>query len=70
MIKLSVSLSEHKTSITIEEEFFDTLKKIAKNKNTTIYDLINFVDLNRDNTNLSSALRIYILKEIMKTSKL
>ena len=70
MRKISVSLSGHQTSITIEQEFFDALQDIARKKKISVASIIKSIDEQRlPNTNLSSETRIWILKEILKTSK-
>lgn len=70
MHKISVSLSGHQTSISIEKEFFDVLKQIAKQRNISVASIINNIDEKRSaDSNLSSELRIWILKQILKTSK-
>jgi len=70
MHKISVSLSGHQTSISIEPEFFDVLKKIAVQRKTSIAAIIQQIDAARKpDSNLSSELRIWILKQILKTSK-
>lgn len=71
MKKLSVSLNGHKTSISLESEFVDLLKKVAKKENLSITAIINYIDSKRDSkSNLSSELRIYLLNKVMKTAKL
>ncbi len=70
MHKISVSLSGHQTSISLEQEFFDVLQHIAKTRNISIASIIKNIDENRDpKSNLSSEIRIWILKQILKTSK-
>ena len=70
MHKISVSLSGHQTSVSIEPEFFDVLQKIAKERNISIASIIKSIDENRNpDSNLSSETRIWILKQILKTSK-
>lgn len=70
MHKISVSLSGHQTSISLEKEFFDVLQQIAKEKQTSVASIINHIDENRNpDSNLSSEIRIWILKQILKTSK-
>lgn len=70
MKKISVSLSGHQTSITIEDEFFDVLKKIAEQDKTSVAAIINSIDANRGSeSNLSSEIRIWILRRLLKTSK-
>ena len=63
MKKISVSLSGHQTSISIEDEFIVALNKIARDKNRSIASIIQEIDSNRTpNTNLSYAVRVWILK--------
>ena len=70
MHKISVSLSGHQTSISLEKEFFDVLQKIAKDRNISVASIINDIDENRNpESNLSSEIRLWILKQILKTSK-
>ena len=62
MKKHSVELSGHRTSIALEEEFWQELKKIAKNKNTSVRQLLIQIDDSHQG-NLSSAIRLFILRE-------
>ena len=71
MKKISISLSGHQTSITLEKEFFDVLKKIADADKTSIAAIINKIDADRSpDSNLSASVRVYILRRIMQTAKL
>ncbi len=71
MKKISVSLSGHQTSISLESEFIDALNQIAKRDNVSVASIIQNIDAQRTpNTNLSSAVRSYILRRYMKESKL
>lgn len=70
MRKISISLSGHQTSISLEPEFVDVLKKIASERNTSVASIINTIDEQRSpDSNLSSEIRIWILRQILKTSK-
>lgn len=67
MKKISVSLSGHQTSISMESEFIECLHDIAKAENKSIASIITEIDSNRTpDTNLSSAIRIWILNKIKK----
>lgn len=71
MKKLSVSLSNHKTSISLEKEFIDLLNKIADSEKTSVSAIINKIDkIRRPDSNLSSEIRIYLLNKVMQTAKL
>ena len=70
MHKISISLSGHQTSISLEKEFFDVLKIIAKQQNKPMATIIKEIDDNRKpDSNLSSEIRIWILKQLLKTIK-
>ena len=70
MHKISVSLSGHQTSISLEQEFFDVLQQIAHSRNISVASIIKSIDEKRDpESNLSSEIRIWILKQVLKTSK-
>ena len=62
MRKHSVELSGHRTSIALEEEFWIELKNIAKQKNTSVRQLLIQID-DAHQGNLSSAVRLFILHE-------
>ncbi len=67
MKKISVSLSGHQTSITLEPEFIDALYALATRYNKAIATIINEIDQTRPaNTNLSSAVRVWILQEMIQ----
>jgi predicted DNA-binding ribbon-helix-helix protein len=67
MKKLSINISGHLTSLSLENEFLDTLKEIAVRKNKSVAKIVREIDETRaGKTNLSSAVRIWILKEIRK----
>jgi predicted DNA-binding ribbon-helix-helix protein len=60
--KRSVSIHGHRTSFSLEDAFYDLLLDIAKARDLTVAGLIAEVDEARDrNSNLSSALRLYVL---------
>lgn len=70
MHKISVSLSGHQTSVSLEQEFFELLKKFASEQKTSVTAIIQQIDSSRKpGSNLSSETRIWILKQILKTSK-
>lgn len=67
MKKLSVSLSGHRTSISLESEFITALHDIARQQNKSIASIIEHIDDNRTpDTNLSSAIRVWILNQYKK----
>lgn len=68
MKKISVSLSGHQTSITLEPEFINALHILATHAGKPIAQIINEIDTTRTpDTNLSSAIRVWILNQFMQT---
>ena len=67
MRKKSVIIAgRHSTSISLEEEFFTELKRIAAQRRLTVNALVTEIDEHRTVSNLSSAIRIYILNYLKK----
>ena len=67
MKKISVSLSGHQTSITLEPEFIDVLKRIANARGVSVASIISDIDNTRiPDSNLSSAIRVWVLTQVMK----
>jgi len=65
MKKISVLIAgRHATSVSLEEEFVEALKKIAAQRGQSVNDIITQIDSSRGRKNLSSAIRIYVLKTI------
>ncbi len=64
--KRSVTLDGHRTSISLEQPFWDALKGIAAEHGTSLSALIEDIDRDRDDLsmNLSGALRVYVLQEL------
>ena len=62
MKKHSVELSGHRTSIALEDEFWIELKNIAKRKKTSVRQILMHID-DTHQGNLSSAVRLFILRE-------
>lgn len=60
--KHSVVIAGHQTSITLENIFWSKLKEIAHKDQKSLKELITEIDRSRT-TNLSSAIRVYILKQ-------
>ena len=58
VVKRSVVLAGHKTSVSLEDAFWQGLKDIAASRRTTLSDLISSIDIDREHGNLSSALRL------------
>ncbi len=65
MQKKSVVIAgRHQTSISLEDEFYTELENIAKEKDMSINSLVTEIDSKREHENLSSAIRVFILKHL------
>jgi predicted DNA-binding ribbon-helix-helix protein len=66
VVKRSIVIAGHKTSVSLEDAFWDALKDIATNQDTTLSDLVADIDSTRAQGNLSSAIRLYVLDSIRR----
>ncbi len=67
MKKISVSLSGHQTSVSLEDEFIIALREIATRRRVPIATMIAEIDATRKlGDNLSSAIRVWILNYYRK----
>jgi predicted DNA-binding ribbon-helix-helix protein len=62
VIKRSIVIAGHKTSISLEDAFWKALKDIALAQGTTLSDLVATIDSQRRHGNLSSAIRLFVLE--------
>ena len=51
-----------KTSVALEDAFWEGLKEIADRRQMTVSKLVGFIDSQRQHNNLSSALRLFVLE--------
>jgi predicted DNA-binding ribbon-helix-helix protein len=61
VVKRSIVVAGHKTSVSLEDAFWNGMKEIASGRNITLSDLITAVDSEREKGNLSSAIRLFVL---------
>ena len=61
VVKRSIVVSGHKTSVSLEDAFWSGIKEIASGRNITLSDLVTTVDSDRQEGNLSSAIRLFVL---------
>jgi predicted DNA-binding ribbon-helix-helix protein len=59
--KRSIVIAGHKTSVSLEDEFWNSLKEIARERGTALTALVAAIDDNREHANLSSAIRLFVL---------
>lgn len=65
MQKRSVTIAGHTTSVSLEDAFWHQLKCIAYQRSVSVNQLIAQIDTNRNTQNLSSAIRLYILEQLL-----
>jgi predicted DNA-binding ribbon-helix-helix protein len=61
VIKRSIVIAGHKTSVSLEDAFWKGLKDIAVGRDLTLSDLVATIDTERQHGNLSSAIRLFVL---------
>jgi predicted DNA-binding ribbon-helix-helix protein len=59
--KRSIFFAGYKTSVSLEDEFWKSLKQIARERGMTLGELVRTIDANRNHANLSSAIRLFVL---------
>jgi len=61
VIKRSIVIAGHRTSVSVEDAFWEGLKEIAKQRREGLAQLVASIDADRQHDNLSSAIRVYVL---------
>jgi predicted DNA-binding ribbon-helix-helix protein len=61
VVKRSIVIAGHKTSVSLEGAFWTGLKEIAGSRHMTLSDLVSAIDSERQHGNLSSAIRLFVL---------
>jgi len=61
VVKRSIVIAGHKTSVSLEDAFWKGLKEIAGRREATLSDLVASIDTDRRHGNLSSAIRLFVL---------
>jgi predicted DNA-binding ribbon-helix-helix protein len=61
VLKRSVVIAGHKTSISVEDEFWNSFKEIAGERGMALAAMIGEIDGDRKHANLSSAIRLFVL---------
>ena len=62
VIKRSIVVAGHKTSVSLEDAFWRGLKEIAAGRGLTLSEMVAAIDSGRGHGNLSSAIRLFILE--------
>jgi predicted DNA-binding ribbon-helix-helix protein len=61
VVKRSIVIAGHKTSVSLEDAFWEALKEIATVRNATLSEVVAGIDASRSQGNLSSAIRLFVL---------
>ncbi|HYF55546.1 MAG TPA: ribbon-helix-helix domain-containing protein [Salinarimonas sp.] len=64
VVKRSLSIRGHRTSISIEEPFWAELRALAARRETSLAALVAEIDAGRGQANLSSAIRVFVLESV------
>ena len=64
IIKRSIVINGHKTSVSLENAFWSSLKEIARAQQATLSNLVAEIDKTRQHGNLSSAIRLFVLDRV------
>lgn len=64
--KRSVLIAGHRSSVSLEPEFWDALKVIATDRGLSLNALVSEIDAARTRRNLSSALRVHVLQTLQR----
>ena len=63
VVKRSLSIAGHRTSVSLEEIFWSELRAIAEQRAQSVASLVAEIDAARNEANLSSALRVFVLQQ-------
>ena len=61
IVKRSVVIGGHKTSVSLEEAFWNGMKEISRGQGSSLSELVSEIDRTRQQGNLSSAIRLFVL---------
>ena len=66
VVKRSIVVAGHKTSVSLEEAFWNSMKEISSERDLTLSELVGEIDGQRQQGNLSSAIRLFVLDHFRK----
>ena len=68
IVKRSIAVAGHRTSVSLEAPFWEALREIAAARGVSVQRLVGEVDAGRGGQNLSSALRVFVLDTVRRGS--
>ncbi|MCW5691032.1 MAG: ribbon-helix-helix domain-containing protein [Pseudolabrys sp.] len=63
VVKRSIVVGRHKTSVSLEDVFWNELRRIAAEQGVALSQLVGRIDAERQHGNLSSALRVFVFEQ-------
>ena len=66
--KRSIVIDHHKTSVSLEDVFWNALRDIAHGRGETLSHLVASIDASRQSANLSSVIRVFVVRFYMDQS--
>src|SRR5215813_8275095 len=69
VIKRSIIRDGHKSSVSLEDQFWDALREIADRENVTVSALVGTIDHGPNRRNLSSAIRVFVLDHFRRSGE-
>jgi predicted DNA-binding ribbon-helix-helix protein len=69
VVKRSIVIASHKTSVSLEDAFWKGLKDIATSRDMTLSEMVAAIDSDRRHGNLSSAIRLFVLDHYRSQSQ-
>ena len=64
IVKRSLVIAGHRTSVSLEEAFWRELKELARRRGQSVSALVASIDARRRSANLSSAIRVFVLEQV------
>jgi predicted DNA-binding ribbon-helix-helix protein len=69
IVKRSIVIGGHKTSVSLEEAFWDAMKEISRGRGKTLSEVVSEIDRTRQQGNLSSAIRLFVLNHFRSSGE-
>jgi predicted DNA-binding ribbon-helix-helix protein len=66
IVKRSIAIDGHRTSVSLEEPFWEALGMLAERSGVSVQRLVSDIDHDRSGQNLSSAIRVYVLRNVQR----
>ena len=68
VLKRSIVIAGHRTSVSLEDAFWNELKMIAGERDMKVRELVTSINKDRQHSNLSSAIRLFVLNHIQSAA--